>query len=432
MENKKIDKEHAIIEKVFRISLTEKERFVYLELYHAQLVSLGMDEAFRIQELDNIVLSILQNEERKADIVNYLLETYHRAIEMIERRYKHELEDKYSNVRKIIASYLSLILFSPEMFELNIGKDKIRNDLSKYYNETDEEELEFLFSDIMAATYNNFENLSEIFSQFFKLIHSDNQGQNFYKNDKIIKNLKILTNVLSNHDVTKLVYVQDSNFLPKNINGKGFHTTLLGSYFSMISFESDINSIKSVFNSMNQKESDIQLQTQIKKMNGLMEEVATFVGILLESQHSKNETLHFFYEMVNVNIERLKMYANPFNTSTLGLLLNSALILLKIFFKNNGTNLFSIVSNIDISFCMSNNKINFNKFDRVNQERVRDILSAMEETCNCTEYSETSKLFFIIHSLLAYTLKTLDDEYSKLSNQFGDLVRNNAFNDSKL
>jgi hypothetical protein len=352
---------------------------------------------------------------------------------MIEKRYKHELEEKYSSVRKIIASYLSLILSSPEMFELSIGKEKIKTDLTKYYNETEDEELEFLFTDIIQTTYNNFENLSEFFSHFFKLLHTENQGQNFYKNEKIARNLKILNKLLTDHNITRLVYVQESNFNPNGINGKAFQSTPLGIYLSLVTFESDINSIKSVFNSSNQKESDIQMQTQSKKMNAIMDEVASLINTLLVADHSQNETLNFFYELVNVNIERLKMYSNPFNTSTIGLLLNSALVLLKIFFKNCDMNdLFSIVSNIDISFCMSTNRINFNKFDRVNQERVKDILSAMEDTYNTTEYNISTKLFFIIHSLLAYTLKTLDDEYGKLSNQFGDLVRNNAFSDPKL
>lgn len=61
---KKIDKEHVTIERIFRISLEESEKFLYLELYHAQILSQDKEIAFRINDLDDIVINIINHPER--------------------------------------------------------------------------------------------------------------------------------------------------------------------------------------------------------------------------------------------------------------------------------------------------------------------------------------------------------------------------------
>ncbi len=64
-ENKRnFDKEHLTIERIFRISLEESEKFLYLELYHAQLMSQDKEIAFRINQLDDIMIQIINIEER--------------------------------------------------------------------------------------------------------------------------------------------------------------------------------------------------------------------------------------------------------------------------------------------------------------------------------------------------------------------------------
>ncbi len=65
IETKKdFDKEHLTIERIFRISLDESEKFLYLELYHAQLMSQDKEIAFRIKQLDDIMIQIINHEER--------------------------------------------------------------------------------------------------------------------------------------------------------------------------------------------------------------------------------------------------------------------------------------------------------------------------------------------------------------------------------
>ena len=56
-----IDKEHVTLSKIFKISLEESDKFLYLELYLAQLLSLGKDPKFRLDNLDDIIISVIQS-----------------------------------------------------------------------------------------------------------------------------------------------------------------------------------------------------------------------------------------------------------------------------------------------------------------------------------------------------------------------------------
>lgn len=65
IENKKnFDKEHLTIERIFRIALEESDKFLYLELFHAQLMSQDREIAFRINQLDDIMIQIINHEEK--------------------------------------------------------------------------------------------------------------------------------------------------------------------------------------------------------------------------------------------------------------------------------------------------------------------------------------------------------------------------------
>ncbi len=61
---KQIDKEHVTLERIFRISLEESEKFLYLELYHATIMSQNKEIAFRMSDLDEIMLNIINSPER--------------------------------------------------------------------------------------------------------------------------------------------------------------------------------------------------------------------------------------------------------------------------------------------------------------------------------------------------------------------------------
>lgn len=71
-QKKQIDKEHVTIERIFRISLDESDKFLYLELYHALIMSQDKEIAFRMNNLDEIMINIINNPERV--IILFILE----------------------------------------------------------------------------------------------------------------------------------------------------------------------------------------------------------------------------------------------------------------------------------------------------------------------------------------------------------------------
>jgi hypothetical protein len=50
-----------------------------------------------------------------------------------------------------------------------------------------------------------------------------------------------------------------------------------------------------------------------------MGDVSNLVNLLLTDDKSEQQVLKYFYELINVNFERTKMYANPFTTSSIGI-----------------------------------------------------------------------------------------------------------------
>jgi hypothetical protein len=443
-EVKKIDKEHSTIEKVFRISLTPSEKFSHLSLYQAQLLSDNKEEAFRLNDLDEIMMSIISEGGRKNNIIVYFLETYHRAIEMIERRFRHEFDDRFDQIRKITASYLALIVYSPENFDLQINKMETMKELSKYYSETDDEEIGFLLNDIISATSADYSFMKEVLSYFFNIIHMDNisSKSNFYNCERIKRNLNVLTKVLNDNPSARLAYVTETNFLPKGINGKTFAVgTYLGIYLNLVSFETEPNILRGNFSSLNQNESDSQLRSHSNKLNNMIQEIYNLIFLLVQYEASREHTLQFFYDLVNSNLERTKMYANPYTTSTIGFLFNSMIILLKLFFENenlgvSNESIFEYIKEIDILYSLSTLNVNFNKFDRVNPTIAREI-QTLEEVKQNNKISENkfnlcTKLFFLIHNIMSYFIKNLDDEYVKLSQQIGEMYKMNMMNDPKF
>lgn len=433
-----INKENNTIQKIFRITLNpEDNRYNYLPNYHAMLVSESKEEVFAIDDLENILMEAIALEPLKNNVCSYLLESYHRAIEMIERRYKHEFDDKFQEIRKLIASYISLIMI-PNAFWFKIEKLDIMNQFIKYFNNTDDEEIGFLLSDLINACQNEFSTLQVVFGSIFSIIHIENTIPkiNLFNLDKIKRNLTILTRVLNDFSIVRKAYVKEDNFSTKGVNGQIFQSTsFLATYFNISPFEVNPAIIKNYFTSLHAQESDNQVRTYSNKLNNIMNDVTNLVYLLLDYPDSRNETLSYFYDLINLNLERTKMYSNQYNTSSIGFLMTNTVSLLKLFYEHiayDKASVFEIVKSIDLFYCVSNNTINFNKFDRINIERCRDLVSVEAEKMNNKEFNLTTKLFFIIHNIISYYAKNLDDEYTKLATQLSNMFRSNMIQDPKL
>ena len=62
-----IDKENVAIEKIFRMSLFKDKKFYFLEDYSLSLSSEKKDLLFRLADLSNLTLTILNEFEEKVE-----------------------------------------------------------------------------------------------------------------------------------------------------------------------------------------------------------------------------------------------------------------------------------------------------------------------------------------------------------------------------
>lgn len=76
------------------------------------------------------------------------LDCYHRAFEMIEKRFKSKYDERYQTIKRMIASYLVILVHSPENLEISITRDDIRKEIMKYITETEQDEVDHLMKDL--------------------------------------------------------------------------------------------------------------------------------------------------------------------------------------------------------------------------------------------------------------------------------------------
>ena len=220
---KDIDLENVTIEKVFHISLSEDntKKYLYLELYLAKILSTGQNPSFKLENLDDIILTVINEPSIKKDLLNYLLTCFHRAYEIIEIRFKDTLGPDFAQVHLAIATYFGQIVSSPESFELNVTKKQISEIIKNYYLKTSEEEFLFLFKDITINCGDDLDSLSLVLHYLFEIMHMENvDKQTFFKGVAIKKNLNLLLKILQEYPKVRTVFLNDVLYNPQNINGR--------------------------------------------------------------------------------------------------------------------------------------------------------------------------------------------------------------------
>lgn len=374
---------------------------------------------------------------KKGHIFSYLLETYHRAVEMIERRFKSEYDNSYKLIRKVIANYITLIMQAPENFELSLSKKDIIIELSKYFNETDEEEICFLFADVYQNTSSDFAFLANIFSFFFQIIHNQNVDSkpSLYNLEKIRKNLNLLTLLFEKCPLSAQVYVQEKSFIAPVQTGKQFQfSSHLSLYICVSTLEADINALKTNFaSSKSQAEIEVITKSFNNKLNDYLNDVVQFLYTIYSVNDITRAALHHWvYQLINLNLERIKIYVNTEVTSSINFLLNTLIIALKIFYDqqnilklSHSEFVFRVVSEIDPLFSVSNNRINFSKFDRINNDLAKEIVDNESDDQNKKEPLLNTELYFSIASLVSITIKFIDDEYARMTTKYDELVKAN-------
>ena len=141
-------------------------------------------------------------------------------------------------------------------------------------------------------------------------------------------------------------------------------------------------------------------------------------------------------DSVNLNLERNKTFINLHSVSTLGFLICLSFVLLKIFFTSeNGKrndNPIVIFKEIDLNFCLSSNLIDFSKFCKISNTDMKDFYDVNSQIENKKEFNHTTKFYFIIHILIHYFLKNLDEEYVKILQQLHTFISAGKINDPQL
>ena len=129
------------------------------------------------------------------------------------------------------------------------------------------------------------------------------------------------------------------------------------------------------------------------------------------------------------------MYVNPYIVSTIGFIFNVIIILFKVFDEKNnffGINLTKEVAEIDYFYSITTNTINFSKFDRINHDDVKELIEKKLALCNQDSFSLNTKLYFILHCLLNYVLKSFEEEYTKILQQIQTLASSGQIADPRL
>lgn len=146
-------------------------------------------------------------------------------------------------------------------------------------------------------------------------------------------------------------------------------------------------------------------------------------------------TLNWVCSVINLNLERNKMYVNPYVVSSIGFLNNITYILMKYLDEKNnffGNNLLKETADINHFFSITTNRINFSKFERINSDDVRELVEKEFESYNHDSYSLNTIIYFMLHCLLNYTMKNFEEEYKKLLQQIQTYVSSGLISDPKL
>ena len=442
IKKKNIDYENTTIEKVFHITLDEEnpKKYLYLEFYLAKILSVGETPTFKLENLDDIILTIVNEQTIKNNLLNYFLECFHRAYEIIEVRFKEDLGQKFAEIHLAIATYFGQIVSSPESFDLKITKKEINQIIKNYYLKTSEDEFLFLFKDIIQNCGEDIESLSQVLHYLFEIMHNENiNGQSFFKGVTIKKNLNLLIKILSDYPKVRQVFLNDVLFNPTNINGRLIQAiSFYGPYISYSPLDSPVEQHRNAFKEFT---NDSELKSYINKLNNNVELLTDVVDILNEYDEDKN--LNYFYSIINLNLDWQKTFKNFMVLSSHGFLLNMLYLCLNLFFyeckkkfvdeditKNKNYKM-KVIKYINTKFCLNDKNIMFSKFNSICSELTKEYVEINKAKSESIKYNKITKLFFICHSLMNYVLPSLMKFYMEVTKAASQAFTTMGFNNNQ-
>ena len=430
--NKKvIDKEHITISKVFKATLDEEQsdKFTFLEEHLGILLSLNKEPKFRIANLDEIIRYLITD---KPNPLDYLFDTYHRSITMIEIKFRKEYDNSYKQIHRIVANYIGTLLNDPSLFNKSISINEKYTSFKKYLDGCDMDELGFFLYDIGLGINNDEKALTTIFGMYFKYIHEENKEKfkSFINNnhkDSLCKNMIILKSLFIAFPQITKIYIDLSLKMTKVIkSGLLFQKeNYICKYIDVSPIEGELSNMRSVINlNKPKREADVIIENYTNKLNSYLNEVADFL-IVLYMKDPFNAIIDWAYELIKLNLDKIKIYNNRETLSTNGFMMNVIIIMNKIIFKeyecgiqneeNYSYFIFKMVGKIDSLFTITDKYIPFSKFDRTNPEIVTPLLKEANDNAPAT-FSIYTKLFFIQELFIFLVVKNFMntvDQFSK-------------------
>ena len=437
--NKKIiDKEHTTISKIFKATLDEEEsnKFTFLEEHLGILLSLGKEPKFRINNLDEIIRYLISD---KSNPLKYLFDTYHRSITMIEIKFRKEYDDSYKQIHRILSNYISTLLTEPEILNKKINEKERYDSFKTYLEKCDMDELGFFLYDIGLGISTDEKAIKTVFGFLFRYIHEYNI-ENFkslikskYK-ESLVKNIVILKSLFVAFPQIIKIYVDLSLEKTKNFSGNIFQKeNYICKYIDVSPIEGELSDMRSVINiNKPKRETDIIIDNYTNKLNNYLKEVAEFL-IVMFVKDPFNSILDWAYELIRLNLDKLKLYKNNYNLTSNGFLMNIIIILNKIIFreyeKGSQTEerysnfIFKIVGKIDALFTLTENKIPFKKFDRTNPEVVSAIIKDdNDKDIIPPTFNIYTRLFFLQELVIYIVLKNFMNMVDAFSRKVQDKI----------
>ena len=437
------DKEDALISNIFEVTLNkeDKRKYLFLKEYYEFLSSQNNPTKFFIKNLEYIIEYLMKDYKNP---LNYLFICYHRSIEMIEINPAQDYDNSLREIHQILAYYIGTILTEPEELEMDLDMNDRYNCFKKYLNSCNMDELGFCIYDIVNELEGHDVSLKLFFIFLFKAIHEQNSEQKSFFfdniNETLGKNISILTSVFLSFPYSVKYYL-DLSLRDYNVkSGANIENQIhFSKYIDISPLEGSLSEFKSIFN-LNAPKIEIKsiLNDYINILNSYLNKVSDFLILLYELDKDKT-VLNLAFEIIQLNMDKIKTIKNNKLLSKNTFLFNLLIILNKIFFKEydegakNDYNLskfiFHVVKNIDPLFSLTDKYIPFDKFDRMNPEIVQNFMEDQNyKELIPEEFNIYTKLFFIHETLSKFVISNFHNSYDNLSKKIKALTILHGYN----
>jgi hypothetical protein len=330
------DKEDVLISNIFQITLNknDKRKYSFLIDYYEFLLSQNNPLKFRIKNLEYIIEYLMKNYRNP---LNFLFDCYHRSIELIEINPTHQYDDSVREIHHILAYYIGTVLTEPEELDMDLDMTDRYNSFKKYLKICNADELGFCIYDITSELEGHDVSLKLFFIYLFKAIHEQNlEKKSFFFdniNETLGKNISILTSVLLSYPCSVKYYL-DLSLRDYNIkNGANIENQIhFCKYIDISPLEGSLSEFKSIFN-LNAPKMEIKgiLNDYINILNSYLNKVSDFLILLYELDKNKT-VLNIAFDIIQLNMDKIKTIKNNKLLSKNTFLFNLLFIFIIIFF----------------------------------------------------------------------------------------------------